>query len=101
MWCVAGPERLLRLPAVADLHRIAPGRAIFHLSRWNQLHAPLLPTALIYEAKARIPADVVEEGGPHRIVLVAEDAHDPRHGTALLRDYHTAVTQLEDLLERT
>lgn len=101
MWCLAGPQRLLALPAVAELHRIAPGRAIFHLARWDQLHAPLLPTALVYEASTTIPVDAVEEGGPHRIALVAEDALDPRHGTALLREYHPAVTHLDDLLERT
>jgi ATP-dependent DNA helicase RecQ len=100
MWCLAGPAELLARTAVANLHRLAPGRAIFHLTRWDQLHAPLLPTALVFAPDTAVPVDAVEEGGPHRVVLVAEDALDPRHGTALLREYHPAVTELDDLLKR-
>ena len=82
MWCLMAPSAVLESSAVRDLHRIAPGRAIFHLDRWDQLRAPLLPTALVYEPGATVPADALEEGGPQRVVLVEEGARDPRHATA-------------------
>jgi ATP-dependent DNA helicase RecQ len=100
MWCLMAPRAILESSAVRDLHRIAPGRAIFHLDRWDQLHAPMLPTALVYEPGAAVPADALEEGGPQRVVLVEERARDPRHGTELIREYHTTVTAAGDILER-
>jgi superfamily II DNA/RNA helicase len=99
MWCLWGPPDLLAAPEVTSLQRFAPGRAIFHLDRWDQLHAPVLPTALVFDPHTRLPADAVEDSGPHRIVLVPEDTLDPRHGSALLRDYHAAVTYLDEFLE--
>ena len=100
LWCLWGPPDLLASTDVAGLHRVAPGRAIFHLQRWDQLHAPALPTALVFGVGARVSADALEEGGPHRIVLLAEDTKDPRHGNATVREYHPAVTDLDDLLSR-
>lgn len=100
MWCLLAPRRVLESSAVRDLHRIAPGRAIFHLDRWDQLHAPLLPTALVYEPGAAVPADALEEGGPQRVVFVEESTRDPRHGTERIREYHTTVTTAADVLER-
>jgi hypothetical protein len=48
LWCLMAPNVIVATSVVRNLHRIAPGRAIFHLDRWDLLRAPLLPTALVF-----------------------------------------------------
>jgi hypothetical protein len=100
MWCLAGNETFMALPKVKDLHQIAPHRAVFHLGRWDALHAPNLPTALIFAPGEKINERALARNGPERVLLAPESARDPRHPTATIGEYHSAVTRTSDILER-
>lgn len=100
MWCLGGSQAFMKLPKVVDLHRITPHRAIFHLARWDALHTPNLPAALVFAPGETVPAKALAEDGPERVVLTPESARHPRHPTATIGEYHSAVTRATDILER-
>ena len=100
MWCLAANPRFMSLPKVRDLHQIAPHRAVFQLERWDTLYAPNLPTALVFAPREALPERALADRGPQRVVLAPASARDPRHPTATISQYHSAVTSANDILER-
>lgn len=100
MWALWAPPRVLADDGVRSLYRFAPGRAVFHLDRWDRLHAPLLPTALVYQPGRDVHRGALNDGGPPRVVFAPDDSLDRRHGSAEIREYHPAVATIETLLER-
>lgn len=100
LWCLMAPNVIVATSVVRNLHRIAPGRAIFHLDRWDLLRAPLLPTALVFSPDAAVPEAALEDRGPRRVVFAPAGARDPRHEAATIGEYHAAVTTARDLSDR-
>ncbi|MGO9791893.1 MAG: protein DpdF [Solirubrobacteraceae bacterium] len=100
LWCLFAPRELRAASDVAHLHQRARGGAIFELDAWDRLHAPQLPTALVFAPGSVVSSETLEEAGPRRVVVVPADASDPRHATAAIREYHQPVTTVLDLVER-
>jgi superfamily II DNA helicase RecQ len=100
MWCLLAPEEITEQDAVRQLHRHAVGDAIFQLQRWNSLWPPVLPTALVIGPDESVLTDYLRPVGPRRVLIVSDDARDPRHPTGAIREYHQPVTAVRDLIER-
>lgn len=100
MWALRAPQAMLTNERVQTLYRFAPRRAVFHLERWDRLYAPNLPTALVYTPIDSVDPAALNAGGPSRVLFLADNARDPRHGSASIREYHPAVATLDTLLER-
>ena len=100
LWCIAGPGDVVGSPKVEALYQLAPHRAVFVLDAWDRLRAPNLPTVLVFEPDAEVPTQALSDTGPARIVIASSMAADPRHVSATIREYHSAVTTAQDVLER-
>jgi ATP-dependent DNA helicase RecQ len=100
MWCLSASRAFMDLPRVRALDRLAPHKAVFYLERWDALHAPNLPSTLVFGPGESVPAYVLESSGPERVVLAPAPARDARHPTATIGEYHSAVTGTHDILDR-
>jgi ATP-dependent DNA helicase RecQ len=99
LWAIWAGPAILENPDVMRLHRFAAGRAIFHLAQWDRFRAPRLPTVLVFSPGQRVAEEALEPDDPPRIVFVDQGSRDPRHGTALVSEYHTAVTPIDSFLD--
>jgi superfamily II DNA or RNA helicase len=100
MWCLVAPERFLAMSDVQDLYRTSPHGVIFHLDRWDALHAPNLPTGILFAPGTEIPDRALTGGQSRRVVMIPSDARHPNHPTATVAEYHPVVTITASVQDR-